>query len=645
MSTIWNKLDSGLSSIYLNYLQVKEKGRASVARVHPAVAAGGRLNVSLQYTGDLAQIEALGFQTIWDTGNGGATGSVDLADLEPIAGHPAVLKLSFSKKPKLHLDKSVPNISADQVWSRSGETFSGSTGSGVIVGIIDTGVDIFHPYLRKAGPPQETRILRIWDPGLEPESGDAQPDPSLLSAPGPTYGVEYDRAKIMAALGGLGNFRHRDCAGHGTHVASTAAGNGRDKYQYIGVAPEADLIIVKVLYLKKYPQVGGADIPFDQLFRDAVSYILNVAKNVFSNRPVVINCSFGSDMGPHDGFTDEEDFLTNKFAGATGQVLVQSVGNSAGSRQHARIEFPSGGGSVDIPIELIDERTNRIEYNRCEAEDETEAQSIKLYYPSGGAEISVELQLPFGEGGPISGPAFGGAPVTSTFGSAQQYALTHSAENQTLRWTSRGTVNRNLFEVEITPNASKLHRAGTYTLTVSAPDALTVHLWCEQSDYGFFIGTPSSALAQVEDTHLVGENGGADNVITVAAYDAEVATLPIVFFSSRGPLVDYNSGLAQPAKPDIAAPGMHVDAAKSKDSQPRRKKKYVVGMNGTSMSAPHVAGAVALMLQKNPALTVAQVMSTLKGNVQPVTIPIDPTTPDEAGAGRLDAKLAFDNTP
>jgi len=40
MSTIWNKLDSGLSSIYLNYLQVKEKGRASVARVHPAVAAG-----------------------------------------------------------------------------------------------------------------------------------------------------------------------------------------------------------------------------------------------------------------------------------------------------------------------------------------------------------------------------------------------------------------------------------------------------------------------------------------------------------------------------------------------------------------------------------------------------------------------------
>jgi hypothetical protein len=51
------------------------------------------------------------------------------------------------------------------------------------------------------------------------------------------------------------------------------------------------------------------------------------------------------------------------------------------------------------------------------------------------------------------------------------------------------------------------------------------------------------------------------------------------------------------------------------------------------------------MLQKNPALTVAQVMSTLKGNVQPVMIPIDPTTPDEAGAGRLDAKLAFDNTP
>ena len=125
----------------------------------------------------------------------------------------------------------------------------------------------------------------------------------------------------MAALGGLGNFRHRDCAGHGTHVASTAVGNGRDKYQYIGVAPEADLIIVKVLYLKKIPPRWAAPIfPLTSCSEMQSPYILNVAKTIFSNRPVVINCSFGSDTGPHDGFTDEEDFLTNKFAGATGQV-------------------------------------------------------------------------------------------------------------------------------------------------------------------------------------------------------------------------------------------------------------------------------------------------------------------------------------
>ena len=133
-------------------------------------------------------------------------------------------------------------------------------------------------------------------------------------------------------------------------------------------------------------------------------------------------------------------------------------------------------------------------------------------------------------------------------------------------------------------------------------------------------------------------------IITVAAYSAEVANRAITKFSSRGPLADYGSGISQPSKPDIAAPGRKVDAAKGIHAKPWKKTR-TTPKSGTSMSAPHVAGAIALMLQDKPTLTVAQIATTLEANPQVKPPPVTATTQDEAGGGRLDAKKAFDNTP
>jgi subtilisin family serine protease len=128
----------------------------------------------------------------------------------------------------------------------------------------------------------------------------------------------------------------------------------------------------------------------------------------------------------------------------------------------------------------------------------------------------------------------------------------------------------------------------------------------------------------------------------VAAYSAEDSGDPLAFFSSRGPLADYGSGLQQPDKPDIAAPGWQIDAANSHDARPKCKKDVTIQMNGTSMASPHVAGVVALMIEKDVNLTVAQVMSTLKTAARP---PEALESKWEVGAGRLDAKSAFDQTP
>lgn len=634
--SVWHKLDPELASIYADYLRVRESGLEGAGNVHRIVASGGRLNVSLQYTGDLAPIEAAGFQALWKHEGGRATGTVNLADLDRLAELPGVLKMSFGRPGEPRLNTSVPEIHANQVWNVSNGTFSGTTGAGVIVAVVDTGIDFHHQFFRKADG--TTRILRIWDMGLIPQGGESGPNPALLT--GPTYGVEYTDVMINAVLqnvAGAPAVRHRDCHGHGSHVASIAAGNGRDKFKYIGVAPEADLIAVKILYPETEPQVAGAEVPWPQRVRDAITYALKTASNL--SKPVVINCSFGSDLGSHDGFSETEDFLTDKFTGAVGQIVVCAAGNSAGKKQHARIEFPGGGGSVDIPFDLYDPRTNRIDHYKCRQLDQTKSTYIELYYPDGPTKISVSLQLPDG-GAFIAGPAFGGGPVSHAFGT-RTYVLNHHADNTTL--ISRGTINRDLFSVEIKPNANLEHMVGTYTLRITSPDVLTVHVWCYQSKYGFAVddSNPLPANVHLEDRFLIGTESGGDNVISVAAFDASVSTLPVTGFSSRGPLVSYGGAVPQPAKPDIGGPGLGINAASSQDAESHVKKQDTIAMNGTSMASPHVAGTVALMLEKDHTLTVSQVISTLKNHC--VTNP--PPVADDVGAGRLDAKLAFDNTP
>jgi subtilisin family serine protease len=657
MSTVWNKIDSGLSSIYSNYLLVQERGVEGVPYVHPVVAAGGRLNVTLQYTGDLAEIEALGFLTDAQEVPGLATGLIELANLERLAAHPGVRKMSFALPDRPTLDKSIPDIKANEVWQRSGGDFTGLTGVGVIIGIIDTGVDIHHPFLRETQPPHTSRILRIWDQGLEPAPGDHQPDPAFLSGTGATYGVEYRLEQIMAALGGLGNFRHRDCVGHGTHVASIAAGNGADKFKYIGVAPEARLIVVKSLALLNDPPVEPG-----KRLRDAVTYILNVAEHEFGNSPVVINYSAGSSQSTHDGLTLEEDFLTFRFDGQPRKCFVTVSGNDASTtdagkaqlQQHARIKFDAAG-TVEIPFVLRDKRTNRVDHSLCDGKDLTSTMRIDLYYPDGPTTLSFALKVPLGPsgfpGGFVPGPALGGK-VEHDFAFGQHFTMEHSLEEDILVFTGRGTVRRRKFVITVDPFEKKhIGDDNIYRLQIESSGSLTAHVWCEQNapNYRFFIDDPGLPEVIIEDLHQINRPGGAKGVITLAAYDAEAPELPLTSFSSRGPLVDYGGSPPLPDKPDIAAPGSQVDAARGRDTSPRRKKKHVVSMawSGTSMAAPHVAGAAALLLQKNPALTSTQIAEKLLEHARrPAT-----ETPEEAakrkvefGEGRLNVKAAVDNT-
>ena len=130
-------------------------------------------------------------------------------------------------------------------------------GQGVIVGVIDTGIDYTHPVFRYADG--TSRILELWDQTIPYTEGKREFDPS--------YGTVYTREQINTALASSSPYEivpSRDTDGHGTFLAGVAAGNEMEEDDFSGIAPLADLAVVKLKeakpYLREYYQIAE-DVP------------------------------------------------------------------------------------------------------------------------------------------------------------------------------------------------------------------------------------------------------------------------------------------------------------------------------------------------------------------------------------------------
>jgi subtilisin family serine protease len=177
------------------------------------------------------------------------------------------------------------------------------TGKGVLIGIIDTGLDFLHPDLMDANG--KTRVLKVWDQTF---AFDAQLTPAFYG-----YGQAWDSSHINA-----GNCPSFDSGGgHGTTVTGTAAGNGFANGLHKGVAPDANLIIVKSNF-NAANWLGTV--------ADAVDYIYKVADSL--DMPCVINASIGDYMGSHDGRDPAAKFIDSLISAKPGRLMVCAAGNS-----------------------------------------------------------------------------------------------------------------------------------------------------------------------------------------------------------------------------------------------------------------------------------------------------------------------------
>ena len=413
------------------------------------------------------------------------------------------------------------------------------SGEGVLAAIIDSGIDWKNADFRN--PDGSTRILKLWDQTVTPESsGYAPPE-------GYAVGTEYNRDVINLALSGdeaaLRSMNlSRDYSGHGTFVTGIVAGNGQGMAgSFRGVAFESELIIVKL---------GDSEqrqFPRTTRLMEAVNYCIMEAQR--AGKPVVINLSFGNNQGSHDG-TDLLSTYLDAASDVWKNVIVCGSGNEAGNGIHAS-GMLSGRQTEDVELAVGEYEPG---FNLQLWKNYSDEYGVELIAPSG--ERSGNLRT-YG----ADRVSLDNTQVYVYYGQPTPYSRYQQIYFELV--PSGGYVTPGVWRIVLTP--------------VRIVDG-RYDLWLQESatlneDTRFF--SPS------EETTLTVPSA-AGKVITVGAYNSR--TDAYADFSGRG-YTRTNDNI----KPDIVAPGVNIVSTAVNGG-------YTV-RSGTSMAVPFVSGSAALLMQ------------------------------------------------
>ena len=424
------------------------------------------------------------------------------------------------------------------------------TGRGVLMAVIDSGIDYYHEDFRNGDG--STRILELWDQGLDKVFTAAEINQALQAE---------NRIKAREIVPSV------DGSGHGTSVAGIAAGNGRESEgAYRGVAYESELLVVKLGTAREegFPRTTELMRGVDFVVRRAVEM----------RQPLVVNISFGNTYGSHDGTGLLETFLDD--IGNYGQTtIVVGSGNEGAAAGHLSGNFPAAGGSAAGGRgtgTIGGERSSGGNYGTARAELSVapfeSGVSVQLWKDYTD-RFTVSLETPSGERlGPLSEQL---GPVRFRYRRTQ--VLVYHGKPGPF------SVAQEIY-FDFVPDEGSYVESGIWTFTLE-PQKIV------KGRYDFWL--PSSAvlnfstrfLESSPDTTLTIPSSAA-KVITVGAYNS--ITDSYADFSGRG-----FTRMTDQVKPDLCAPGVGLMA-------PGNGGGYR-SVTGTSFAAPVVAGSAALLMQ------------------------------------------------
>lgn len=591
--------------------------------------AGLTVRAILTFNGDLQEIRDAGVHVVCRRGNI-AVVDIPAADLNRVSSLSSVVYLEAPLPSHPMLDKSTAVINAVKA-----RTQQGVTGKGVIVGIIDSGIDWTHYDFCK--PDGSTRIKSMLD----------------LSRPGSAYGGTVStEAQINEALAGLATVGMSDVSGHGTHVAGIAAGDGAVGAGfgvYAGVAPEADLVIVKAAR----DEAGREFLISDQII--ALTFIDSIAQRL--SQPYVANLSLGGHNGAHDGTSPVERFIdTIVGPGAAGKVIVTVAGNDGDEPVHAQTTFVRGAQAVI---------TFRVENYVPNAGSNNNLIIFDGWY-DGAQKIGISLIAPSGK---EYGPVLPGNLYDKTTTDGAIYIWNGFYEESDGYRAGVNPLNGDReFYVQISDEITGRPTDGEWQMVFSGSGG-TVDVWIANTTMVVAFEQGNS------ETGKISIPGTSRNALTVGAfvskrawYDLDGNNLTfdsanlikegqLALFSSFGPI--RKGGYL---KPEITAPGQIIASSFSSAApvdgfasifntgDSRYPNAFInqdrvhAMSSGTSMAAPHVAGAAALLLQQNPLRSAPQIKEMITSSARTDSY-VGGAPNDRWGWGKLDVLQALSAEP
>lgn len=493
----------------------------------------------IDYTGDISLLQEFPDSTIHPVNFTVAVVHVPVSFITKRT----MLELGYSVFPSILGPVSQASLEASGIQRIRSSPNLNLRGQNVLIGIIDSGIDYTNPIFQYAD--NTTRITAIWDQTIQSGS----------SPEGFFYGTEYTREQINLALQSENPYDivpTRDEIGHGTMVAGIAGGNEVLGNNFSGVAPDAEFVVVKLKpakrYLKEFFLIPEDAVGYQENdISTGLEYLLDVSNRL--SRPLAICIAVDTSQSSHSGRGTLSTYLS-LIAATEGTAVVIPAGNEGNGRRHY-YGVPDKAKGYDT-----------VELNVGENE---KGFSMELWGQHPGL-FSVDIQSPSGEYVPrISSGKDDFWEISFIFEQTVIYIDYQMVESQS--------------GDQLIIFRFKDPTPGVWKFNVYQRGDLNI---------GFHIWLPMDKF--ISDNTFFIRSDPYTTVLTLASTTVPIITTAYNHFDDSLWL-DSSRGFSRTGEitPQVAAPGVNVVG-------PTLDKTFAE-YTGTSVSAAHMAGAAALMLE------------------------------------------------